>query len=227
MQRSPSKDQVLQLLKDRNIPITTILDVGILSGTPELISAFPTKTHILFEPLSEYTGAIAHSYRDIDYRLVSAAVSDTDGSVILSTVSKISEDEISHSYIEPGKQPSSNDRVVPMIKLDTYIKDNPVPGPYLLKIDIDGEDLRVVNGAHNVLNECSIVIIEATRWNIAERLQTVCMRGFDLIDIVEPCYYDQTIWQCDLVFIKNELKPKYFKDLLVDFEPDLYEIYRG
>ncbi len=41
MSRRPTKEQCLELIKNRGIEFSTILDVGILTGTPEMIKAFP------------------------------------------------------------------------------------------------------------------------------------------------------------------------------------------
>ena len=50
--RGPFKRQSLKVLVERQIPISTIIDIGVLSGTPELKEAFPKTRHVLFEPVS-------------------------------------------------------------------------------------------------------------------------------------------------------------------------------
>jgi hypothetical protein len=52
--RAPDKLQSLMVLKSRNIPIETIIDVGVKTSTPELIALFPNKHHLLFEPVQEH-----------------------------------------------------------------------------------------------------------------------------------------------------------------------------
>jgi hypothetical protein len=42
--RGPFKRQSLKVLVETQIPISTIIDIGVLSGTPELMEAFP-RTH--------------------------------------------------------------------------------------------------------------------------------------------------------------------------------------
>ena len=78
--RAPDK---LQSLKSRNIPIETIIDVSVKTSTPELIAVFPDKHHLLFEPVQEHKTGIHANYKDVQYTLVEAAVSDSEGNVAL------------------------------------------------------------------------------------------------------------------------------------------------
>lgn len=114
-----------------------------------------------------------------------------------------------------------------MFKLDSFLADYPRPAPYLLKIDIDGHELKVIEGAHLTLQQTSIVIVEAAYAQIAERLNALQYHGFEILDIVEPCYYDDAFWQCDIVMIKPEIKRRAFKSINENFDLNLYVPYRG
>ncbi|MBP29428.1 FkbM family methyltransferase [Methylobacterium sp.] len=226
MSRRPTKEQSLDLIKSRGIEFKTILDVGILTGTPELIKGFPDKHHVLFEPVIEFKSAIEEAYRGISHEFINCAISDVDGEVTLETKSVIAGVDISHSSIVDGPAASSAHRTVPMFKMDSFLADYPREGPYLLKIDIDGHELKVIEGAHLTLQQTSIVIIEADHAHIAERLIALQHHGFEILDIVEPCYYDDAFWQCDIVLIKPELKRKAFKSIKENFDLNLYIPYR-
>jgi len=71
------------VLISRNIPIETIIDVGVNTSTPELVTVFPDKHHLLFEPLQENRSGIVASYKNIKHTLVEAAVADKEGDVTL------------------------------------------------------------------------------------------------------------------------------------------------
>lgn len=227
MSRRPIKEQCLDLIKSRGIEFNTILDVGILTGTPELIKAFPDRHHVLFEPVIEFEAAIKEAYHGISYELVNCAISNDDGEVTLETKSVIAGVDISHSSIIEGPAASSSHRTVPMFKLDSFLSNYPRQGPYLLKIDIDGHELKVIEGAHLTLEQTAIVIIEADYASIAERIHALQHHGFEILDLVEPCYYDDAFWQCDIIMIKPDLKRKAFKSIKDNFELDLYVPYRG
>jgi FkbM family methyltransferase len=224
MGRRPLKKEALDLLVSRHIDIACVLDVGVLSGTAELLQAFPDKKHFLFEPVAEFADMIEQNYAGIDHELINVAVSDTDGEVVLSLERKVNED-ISHSRILPGRVAEKEDRVVPMLSLDSWLRERAIEGPFLLKIDIDGEELSVVAGATEVLKHSSVVIIEATAETMAARLQAVQAHGFDLIDIVEPCYYDEALWQADLVLVRSDLKARAFQSIHDNFSIDRYDLY--
>ncbi len=90
--------------------------------------------------------------------------------------------------------------------------------PYLLKIDIDGFELRVLAGAKLILQNCSVVIIEmhvGTDFN--ERFDVLRSAGFELVDIVDLAYYRGRLAQVDGIFVRNDLKPLLRSDQPFDF----------
>ncbi len=66
--RGPIKHQALQVIVRRGIQIGTVLDVGVLNGTPELKAHFPGAFHMLFEPVVEFNAEIAQTYRGVRER---------------------------------------------------------------------------------------------------------------------------------------------------------------
>ena len=52
--RHPTKVDSLAKLKLMNVPIGSILDVGVKTATYELLHAFPDKHHVLMEPIVEW-----------------------------------------------------------------------------------------------------------------------------------------------------------------------------
>jgi FkbM family methyltransferase len=228
--RSPNKARAIEIIKERQIEFETILDVGVLTGTPELIAGFPHKRHILFEPVAEFRDAIAASYREIDYRLVNAAVSDTDGTVDLRTMSIIEGVDISHSSIvsADGTQASATGiRKVPSIKIDSFLRDENLQGEFLLKVDVDGFELAVLRGAEASLPRIPIAIVEVPLEEFTPRIQWLEQRGYVLFDLAEPCYYDDAFWQADAIMIKRELRESKFKDIHKSFDLKLYSTFRG
>lgn len=220
--RGPFKNQAFQILIDRGVPVASILDVGVLEGTGELMRAFPDKHHVLFEPLSEYADTITRSYASakIPFTLVTAAVSDTSGDVYLQA-RRQSGDVVSTSSVVDA--PGDDDmRIVPGITLDGYLMSSPVASPYLLKIDVDGNEMRILKGATKTLLNSSIIMIETPRGAIGERIGFIENNGFDLFDIVSQCYYDDSFWQCDAIFVRRDLHRKYFRNLSTKFERARY-----
>lgn len=216
----------MTVLRSRNIPIETIIDVGVQACTPELISMFPDKPHLLFEPVQEFVSHIHANYKRVNYKLVEAAVSDKEGEVTLQTAAIGGWATITHSNIVYGPVNSIDKRTVPMVTLDGYLSRHPQKPPHLVKLDVDGFELQVMQGGVETLKNTSVVIVETTKHDLTERIGFLEARGFEIFDLVEPCYYDQAFWQCDAVLLKRSLHEQYFSKLHDNFSPAKYEMFR-
>jgi FkbM family methyltransferase len=225
-QRRPNKYQALEVIRDRGVPIRTILDVGVLYGTPELVKTFPGCHHELFEPVAEFRERIHAAYAHVSYRLNEVAVGDFDGSVDLKLVSNLSNMTISHSSMVfgPARDPATI-RSVPATRIDSFVAREKIEGPFLLKVDIDGHELRVLAGAKGVLDQCSVVIVECVHNELAQRIQFLQAAGFRLYDLTEPCYYDGSFWQCDAVFLRRDVHEAFFSQLTGQVDRSLYQIF--
>ena len=228
--RKPIKEQSLAILRERGIPIETILDVGVQNQTQELIKAFPDKKHILFEPVREYFDAIRKNYASVNYELVPAAVGEVPGRSQLELKSIVEGQSVTHAGLVTGNGPGSSfateRRDIDVVSIDSFLAANSHPGPYLLKIDIDGGELAVIAGARASLAQASIVIVETPKAQLVERIDVMMKSGFVLYDLAEPVYYDQSFWQCDAIFIRSDIYRETFRQLTVDFDARLYTPFR-
>ena len=172
--RGPFKRQSLKVLVERQIPISTIIDIGVLSGTPELKEAFPKTRHILFEPVSEFHKKIRENYTGLDYRLIEAAVTDEDRDVTLDVTlhvrKAVSQTGITHSSVVDDASENSEPRIVTGTRLDTFTKANALVKPYLVKIDVDGNEMKILSGATETLKDASIVMIETPKGEFSEHI---------------------------------------------------------
>lgn len=226
--RKPDKSQCLSILRKRSVPVATVIDVGVCYGTPELMKIWGDKRHVLFEPVSEFSEKIIHNYRNITHELHTLAVGDSSGQIGLKTISAIDGMSISHSQMtKESSDDSASIRVVPKVTLDDFLVGRTLEQPYLLKIDIDGQELSVLRGASETLKKCSIVIIECQSKELTQRIQAVQAAGFDLFDLAEPCYYDKAFWQCDAVFVRKDLMSGRFLPLSGKVEQGMYETFRS
>lgn len=224
--RGPYKTQAFDVLRKRNIPVSTVLDVGVQRGTPELMRAYPHIHHVLFEPVAEFHDGIRNNYRALQYTLVDAAVSDKDGEATLEVRKTITATEVSHSSVVTGPASGENRRTIRSITLDAYLERNPQKKPYLLKIDVDGNEMAILSGAERTLNDASVVVIETPKSQFTQRIAYLEERGFVLFDLVEPCYYDESFWQCDAILLKAEIQRSHFMQLgATAFEREKYTMF--
>lgn len=193
----------LAILKEAGLPVGTILDVGVRDQTEELRLAFPLHKHLLFEPVREHFDAIRSNYKDMDYQLIETAVSRMDGEGSLAIFS-FNDMDVSHSTLVEGETP--NTRTVRVVTLDSFLSRHPeLTEPFLLKIDVDGNEPDVLAGATKTLPKCSVVICEVTISSYLERAQMITQAGFRLWDIVDLGFYDQGLHAMDLIFIRDDL----------------------
>lgn len=203
--RRPVKMHSLAKLRAMGIPIHGIIDVGMLSGTYDLMKTFADVPQLLIEPIVEWNEILRNKYTaaGVPFELINVAASDTDGEMNMKISSVREGQPITHAMLTDATT-GGNLRRVPVRRLDTLMAERPhFLGPWLLKLDVDGAELQILEGGPVTLENCSVVIIEAGIRNFVERANVLTGRGFDLFDIVDLCYYDDRLRQFDLIFVRR------------------------
>jgi len=206
-----TKDQSMKLLIESGVRIATILDVGVQHQTRELRENFPSSKHILFEPVREYHSQIRSHYVGTDHELFEIALSDETGTANLDVFDITGGGGISHSNLSAG---AGSGREIASMRLDDFMQGRVYAAPYLLKVDVDGNELKILSGATQTLKQCACVIVECPI-SIDERLffdraQFLRSHDFVLWDIVDFCYYKDQLSQVDLIFLRSDLKASRF-----------------
>ena len=222
LNRYPTKAHAFKVLKNMGFPVESVIDVGVLTCTADLMSAFPEVPHLLVEPIEEFYPGIEQIYDDagMQYQLIKAAASDTDGTAKLKTSTIRAGKDITHSRLTNDSGEGDNFREVPTITIETLVKEQSIPKPFLLKIDVDGAELAVMRGALPVISNCSVLCIEAGIKNFAERSNAALTLGFELFDVVDFCYYGGRFVQADFVFINSQI----VKNLKLDMYADGFDV---
>ena len=91
------------------------------------------------------------------------------------------------------------------VTLDDFFKKTPIDGNYLLKIDVDGHEMPIINGGQATVAGADWVIVEATMRTLMERANAISALGFELLEIVDLCYYHRLLSQVDLVFVNRNV----------------------
>lgn len=205
--RHPTKDDCFKKLREINVPIGSILDVGVKTCTYELVRCFPDKPHLLMEPIVEYVDEMKANYEKagIEHEIITGAMSATDGEVRLRTSTVYADKPISHARITTDGEEDHEHRIVPAYKLDSLIAQRSLAEPYLLKIDVDGAELLVLEGSKETLKKTSVIVIETGYANLLERAQFIANAGFEIFDIVDISYYGGRFVQSDMVFVRKDV----------------------
>jgi FkbM family methyltransferase len=193
----------LSLIRSSGFMPDLIIDVGAQVGTPDLYQAFPDVRHIFIEPVLECMSALNTIASTLQSALViNAAVTNFNGRVSIS-LSK----NLQYSSILGGHDGST--REVESVTLDRIREMHAQANKFLVKIDVDGAEIIVLQGAREILASDSIFIIEASVAESFPRFQRLMdfmgREGYQVFDIVDPLYRpsDTHLWQVDLVFARS------------------------
>lgn len=189
----------------------TIIDVGVGYGTQELYSAFPQSKLVLIEPLQEFEDAMKNILSNRDGEYIIAAASNKNGTAVFNKhLHQL--DASSLLKEQTGPETDGEQVSVPLIKLDDYISSKNFEFPYLLKIDVQGAELDVIEGAHNILNNCEVIVLEVSLFEFLkespqfyEVINFMHRKGFVPYDIIPGWTrpLDGALGQIDIAFVKE------------------------
>jgi FkbM family methyltransferase len=143
----------------------TVIDVGVAYGTPELYEAFPDARHLLIEPLAEYEEALGLIARRHRAEVVLAAAGPEPGTVTINVHRAPALSSTLGAWRGEGGG-ESRQREVPVVRVDDAVAERSLPAPYLLKVDVEGGELRVLDGAPNVLDQAELVLLEVSLFEL-------------------------------------------------------------
>lgn len=207
--RVTMKDSLAHLRSTGFTP-ASVIDVGVGWGTPALYEQFPDARFFLVEPIAEFEPTLQKIARQVrtDYRI--AAAGPQAGEITLN----VHGDLTSSSTLKEkeGAHVDGTPRTVPMIRLDSLCREAEATGPYLLKVDVQGAELGVLDGAQGILHEVEVIVLEVSLFGFFERgpqfydvVENMKARGYVVYDIFGGHHrpLDNALAQVDLVFVKE------------------------
>jgi FkbM family methyltransferase len=153
-------------VRGRGLAPATVIDVGVAAGTPELYEAFPHAYHVLIEPLREFEQSLKRIVAEYAGEYHLTAVGASEGSASL----RVDASPAMSSFLEPAvaTRPDGGRREVPITTLDALQRKQGWTGPYGLKVDVEGYEHRVIEGAAGLLEQTEFVIAESS---VSERFE--------------------------------------------------------
>ncbi|MBJ7354146.1 MAG: FkbM family methyltransferase [Thermoleophilaceae bacterium] len=195
----------------------TVLDVGGHHGQFTLfaLERFPRAKVITFEPQAEGVEKIRSAIAgDPRVTIQNYALSDSVGTAELH-ISKRSDSSSLLSIGEgqttayPGTEEATTEEIA-LQTLDNLVAE-PLEGPVLLKIDVQGAELSVLRGAEKTLQsidsifvECSFVELYEGQALANEVIEFLAARGFRIAGVFGPAYdSDGRCLQVDALFSRQ------------------------
>lgn len=180
-----------------------VLDVGVARGTPDLYARFPGAEIELFEPAPQfYPGLETGVMRERSCRLHKFALGATDGEAVLHLAGATSASLLG-TQDKPGR--TFPVITVPVRRLDHVLRAADLDRPALLKIDTEGYELAVLQGAEALLPAIDAVIVEvhlgkAYAYRPQQILDILAPHGFALVDVLDTEVRNRRVTCLDMVF---------------------------
>jgi FkbM family methyltransferase len=216
VKRSDPRPSVVGALRQARLaglaPVS-VMDIGAAWGlfTETCRSVFPAAHYLAVEPLEEYLPAreaLLRKCPGVDFVIAAAAAKP--GTVTL----QVHPDLVGSSLYRELDIGGVNGapRAVRAVTLDGLAAEFGLAGPFLLKLDVQGAELDVLEGAATVLPAAEYVLIEVSLFEFFEGgpvLKDVVgfmhARGFAAYDVIGWQYrpLDQAMAQLDIAFAKE------------------------
>lgn len=204
MRNTSNIDSIKLLNSLLKTPIEVVVDVGVQYSTPFLMEGYPAAFHHLIEPVKAYHEFIRRNYQNagINFNLIEAAAADVGG-VLYQHLQCLDEGgKVTHSQLLPAEDNSLKGLIeivkTPVVTLDALF---PSLDNYMVKIDVDGIEERIIRGGTKTIKNATAVIIEATLDSLSSRASLLEDLGMRLYDITDMCYYFDQLQQVDLIFV--------------------------
>lgn len=202
MKPKPSTLFSCDFISKLDLEISTILDIGVQFQTVALKEFFKDIKHILVEPQRSYIPFIETNYKSIDYILDNSACTDYNGEMYLHEEYLWQCKTPTHNYISKEKSKIK----VKTKTLDRICDEFRIKKWSIVKIDVDGEEINILNSGLNNLDKFCFVIIECVISRFTQINKILTENDFTLFHINDLCYIENTMAQFDAVYVNNEAK---------------------
>jgi FkbM family methyltransferase len=203
----------------------TVYDVGANRGawTAKLLQIFPSANYVLFEPQAKLGQAIAQATGNRpNVEVRRCAVSEASGTADFAefewdVCSRLS------SEMDPDWDVKTKRVTVETTSIDDEIRRRGGKLPDLLKIDAEGHDFSVLDGADLALGKTEVVLVEASvncpsmQNTVQKVVERMSLEGYTLAGIVDLNEFhvpgkqlSGILWLVDLAFVRThgDLLPK-------------------
>jgi len=187
---------------------STVVDVGVAYGTSELYNSFPKSRFVLIEPIKEWDAHLQRLMRNRRVDFVWAMAGDADGFAHINIQADLGSSSSLRELI-PDREPVAVRRV-PVVRVDQLCLDLQTEPSYLLKIDVQGAEMSVLQGSEGILNKTDMIIAEVCLQELFEGgailsdiFKWLDDRDFRIFDVFGSTISPEhgTVWQLDIAAV--------------------------
>jgi FkbM family methyltransferase len=141
-----------------------VIDVGVAQGTRNLYEAFPDAHLVLVEPLREFEDDLKRIAKRRGGEYVLAAVGAEPGTaeIYVNPAMLVESSMLVNEWRSPAEHQALERRQIEVTTLDVLRAQRGWAGPFGLKIDAEGYEHRIIEGAAELLRETQFVIAEVS-----------------------------------------------------------------
>jgi FkbM family methyltransferase len=188
-----------------------VIDIGAADGTPSLQSAFGDSNYFWVEPLEEFRPALENLKKKLTGNYLIAAMGKEDGEMEIF----IQKDKVGSSLLSgiENRDNGKINRKIPVFALKNIAIEKFMNySRILLKVDVQGFELQVLEGTGDFLEKIEVIILEVSLFNFLKDMPDIFdvvdymkKKGFVIYDIVEGINrpHDMALGQKDLIFVKE------------------------
>ena len=191
-----------------------VLDVGAARGgwATKVSKVWPEARYILIDPIVENEielRKISRTLGNAEYRI--ALAMDAPGLVYINIHP---DPDGSSVFRERESNINGHQRQVEAVTLDSLSQEMGLKGPFLIKADVQGAELKVLEGAGAILSNSELLVLEVTLFDIYqgkgpqlfEVVSFLKSKGFVVWDIFDHKYrmVDSALCQVDMAFVRED-----------------------
>lgn len=205
-------NNLISILKSNNFRPKLIIDIGANHGTWVRLwkDAFPKSNFILIEPQNW----LEPSFKDLlDSKTIFLPVgAGKENGTFLFTINSERDDSSTFSLSSDEAHSRGYKQIeIPIQTLNTIVQQNGNIIPDIVKIDAEGLDVEVLEGASNLFGKTEIFLVEASINSTFEAnditkvityMDSKGYRTFDITDINRP-FKNKVLWLVEIAFIRR------------------------
>jgi len=170
--------------------VKTIIDIGVLNGTPALYKAFPNAHLILIEALPKYEETCRTLIQGRSGEIHMCAAGSEDGDTVIRHYPDL---PAQSSILKTVRETSlhAEEISIPIRRLDTLFKGRTFERDVLLKIDTEGFEYNIIKGALETLKQVKFCITETSirhrhqnSYRFADLIELMAENNFSLYDVL-------------------------------------------